>query len=63
MPDEKKKEDKHPETNFIPPLDMVLTFFEKRLRSKSKSALKNQEEKEKNVEKLIEKLSDEEKEK
>jgi hypothetical protein len=63
MPDGSNKEDKKPETNFIPPLDMVLTFFEKRIRSKSRVALKSQEDKEKNVEKLIEKLSDEEKEK
>jgi len=63
MPDEKKHENIHPDTNFIPPLDMVLTFFEKRVHSKSRVALKNEEEKEKNVEKLIEKLSDEEKEK
>ena len=29
MPDEKKK-DLHPETNFLPPLDMVLSFFKKK---------------------------------
>ena len=28
MPDEKKKP-LHPETNFLPPLDMVLSFFKK----------------------------------
>ncbi|MEP7135697.1 MAG: hypothetical protein ABI904_12260 [Chloroflexota bacterium] len=30
MPDEKKKKDLHPETNFLPPLDMVLSFFKKK---------------------------------
>jgi hypothetical protein len=29
MPDEKKK-DLHPETNFLPPLIMVLSFFKKK---------------------------------
>ena len=29
MPDEKKKP-LHPETNFLPPLDMVLSFFNKK---------------------------------
>lgn len=29
MPDEKKKP-LHPETNFLPPLDMVLSFFKKK---------------------------------
>jgi hypothetical protein len=28
MPDEKQK-DLHPEVNFLPPLDMVLSFFKK----------------------------------
>jgi hypothetical protein len=28
MPDEKKKP-LHPETNFLPPLDMILSFFKK----------------------------------
>jgi len=30
MPDEKKKKDLHPETNFLPPLDMVLSFFKEK---------------------------------
>jgi len=29
MPDEKKKP-LHPETNFLPPLDMILSFFKKK---------------------------------
>jgi hypothetical protein len=29
MPDEKKKP-RHPEVNFLPPLDMVLSFFKKK---------------------------------
>lgn len=51
MPDEKKKEEKHPETNFLPPLDMILTFYDKIEKKKKASANKN-------VEKLIEKLSE-----
>ena len=30
MSDEKKKKDLHPETNFLPPLDMMLSFFKKK---------------------------------
>jgi len=62
MSDEKKS--LHPEVNFLPPLDMVLTFFDK--KSKKRGVKKNaaEEEKdsdEKTVEKLIEKLSEKEK--
>jgi len=64
MSDEKKKDPLHPETFFLPPLKMILSFFDKesRQREKDKKDDKNQEEtKEKNVEKLIEKLSEKEK--
>jgi len=61
MPDEKEK-DERSETNFLPPLDMVLTFFDRRLKNRKKLAQARKESKEKNVEKLIEKLSEKEKE-
>jgi hypothetical protein len=59
MPDEKKKDLRHPETFFLPPLKMILSFFDKesRQREKNKQDTEKQEEKVgKNVEKLIEKL-------
>jgi len=61
MSDEEKKP-LHPETNFLPPLDMVLTFFNKtfRKRDPQQEAAEQKEVKEKNVEKLIEKLSEKE---
>lgn len=62
MPDEKKS--LHPETNFLPPLDMILTFFDKTIckRDAQKSLFEEQKETDgKNVEKLIEKLSEKEK--
>jgi hypothetical protein len=47
-----------PETNFLPPLKMVLTFLD---RDKKQKEVKKQEgSDEKNVEKLIEKLSEKE---
>lgn len=61
MPDEKKP--LHPEINFLPPLDMILTFFEKKIRKPGVQEQANEEKKEingKNVEKLIEKLSEKE---
>jgi len=68
MSDEKKKDPLHAdlrrETFFLPPLKMILSFFDKesRQREKEKKDDENQEEtKEKNVEKLIEKLSEKEK--
>jgi hypothetical protein len=64
MSDEnKKKEPLHPETFFLPPLKMVLAFFDKESRQrekKKKEAEKQKKLAEKNVEKLIEKLSEEE---
>ena len=64
MSDEKKKKDAsqlHPETFFLPPLKMILSFFykESRQREKEQKADEPQEKTvEKNVEKLIEKLSE-----
>jgi hypothetical protein len=64
MSDEnKKKEPLHPETFFLPPLKMVLAFFDKESRQrekKKKEAEKQRQMDEKNVEKLIEKLSEKE---
>lgn len=70
MSDEKKKKDPlHPETFFLPPLKMVLAFFDKETRQREKKkkdaaedAEKKEESVEKNVEKLIEKLSEKEEE-
>lgn len=56
MSDEKKKP-LHPETNFLPPLKMVLTFLD---RDKKEKEVKQEGSDEKNVEKLIEKLSEKE---
>lgn len=62
MPDE-KKEPLHPETNFLPPLKMFLAFFdrESRQNKKKKKAENREDTDEKNVERLIEKLSEEDK--
>jgi hypothetical protein len=59
MSDEKKKP-LHPETNFLPPLKMFLAFFDKEARKRKKDAAKQEDPDEKNVEKLIEKLSEKE---
>ena len=62
MPDEKNP--RHPEVNFLPPLDMVLTFFDRKFRKvdvQKKMVEGQKETDEKNVEKLIEKLSEKEK--
>lgn len=62
MPDE--KDTRRPEeTNFLPPLSMPLTFFDRKPRKGGKSketADRQKETDEKNVEKLIEKLSEKE---
>jgi hypothetical protein len=62
MSDEKKKP-LHPETNFLPPLKMFLAFFDKekgsRQKKKKPGAEKQEDINEKDVEKLIEKLSEE----
>jgi hypothetical protein len=68
MSDENKKKDPlHPETFFLPPLKMVLTFFDKDTRQREKkkkdaagAAEKQKNLAEQNVEKLIEKLSEKE---
>lgn len=53
----------HPETNFLPPLKMVLSFFDKEARQKKKKkGVKQENLDEKNVEKLIEKLSEDQEE-
>ncbi len=62
MPDDEKKDAKrlHPETFFLPPLKMILAFFDKELhqREKKKEAPEKEKTVGKNVEKLIEKLSE-----
>jgi hypothetical protein len=63
MTEKKKKDPFHPETFFLPPLKMILTFFDKESRQREKetqdTATENQEKAtEKDVEKLIEKLSE-----
>lgn len=61
MSDEEKKP-LHPETNFLPPLNMVLTFFNKKFRKRQQQETVDEEKEvnEKDVEKLIEKLSEKE---
>ena len=63
MSEKKKKDPIHPETFFLPPLKMILTFFDKGSRRREKdnhTAEAESQEKatEKDVEKLIEKLSE-----
>ena len=61
MSEKKKKDPLHPETFFLPPLKMILTFFDKEARQsdKEKKEAESQEKAtEKDVEKLIEKLSE-----
>lgn len=60
--DSKKDGRGHPEINFLPPLHMVLSFFDKESRQKKKKALKQEHLDEKNVEKIIDKLSEDEEE-
>jgi hypothetical protein len=58
MPDEKKP--RHPEINFLPPLNMILSFFKKKDRkSDVKKKPEEKELEEKVVEKIIEKLNKE----
>jgi hypothetical protein len=62
MSDEEKKP-RHPEINFLPPLNMVLTFFNKKFRkrnSEQETPGEREEVTEENVENLIEKLSEKE---
>ena len=62
MSDKQEKKPLHPETFFLPPLKMVLTFFEKESHQNEKEAKAENQEKatEQDVEKLIEKLSEKE---
>ena len=62
MSDKQEKKPLHPETFFLPPLKMVLTFFEKESHQNEKDAKTENQEKatEQDVEKLIEKLSEKE---
>lgn len=68
MSDEEKKNDpldakERQETFFLPPLKMVLAFFDKESRKREKNkkdAEKQEKTVEENVEKLIEKLSEKE---
>jgi len=60
MPDKRKKP-LHPEITFLPPLKMILSFFDKESRQrelKKQEAEKQKESDEKTVAKLIEKLSE-----
>lgn len=59
MPDD--KDARHPEVNFLPPLNMVLSFFDRKFRKRDAQKKMIDEQKEtdeENVEKLIEKLSE-----
>ena len=60
MPNEKKEPTKprHPETTFIPPLHMILSFFKKK-DQKNKPVDAEKEAEEKAVEKIIDKLNKE----
>ena len=63
MADEEKKDRRHPETFFLPPLRMILSFFDREPRQREKAKKDAEEQKEtigKNIEKLIEKLSEKE---
>jgi hypothetical protein len=60
---DEKKGPRHPETNFLPPLNMILTFFDKAFRKSDSTDQTAEDKKEvdgKSVEKLIEKLSEKE---
>ena len=64
MSEEHEKKPLHPETFFLPPLKMVLTFLDKESRQQEKQDTEEAEDlenvTEKDVEKLIEKLSEKE---
>jgi hypothetical protein len=60
--DPERDERGFPETNFLPPLKMFLAFFDKESRQKKKKGAKQEDPDEKNVERLIEKLSESEEE-
>jgi len=54
MPDEKKS--RHPETNFLPPLNMVLSFFKKKDKP-STATDQNPEEVKAEVKRIIEHIN------
>jgi len=62
MSNNEKTKPRHPEINFLPPLEMILTFFDSKIRKRVEPEQVVEEEQkeveEKNVEKLIEKLSE-----
>ena len=60
MPDKDKKAPRHPEVTFLPPLEMVLAFFDGKAGTRSGKNEKPEASDEKTVEKLIEKLSEKE---
>ena len=63
MADKQDKKPLHPETFFLPPLKMFLTFLDKESRQHEKQDLESEDLEdvtEKDVEKLIEKLSEKE---
>ena len=62
MSEKQEKKPLHPETFFLPPLKMVLTFFEKESHQNEQDPKTENQEKatEQDVEKLIEKLSEKE---
>jgi hypothetical protein len=61
MSEKQDRKSLHPETFFLPPLKMVLTFLDKESDQDEKKDDVNQEKAtEKDVEKLIEKLSEKE---
>ena len=54
MPDEKKP--RHPETNFLPPLNMVLSFFKRKDKKRTATDQEPEEVKEE-VKRLIERIN------
>lgn len=54
MPDEKKP--RHPETNFLPPLNMILSFFKKKDK-KSTATDQEPEEIKEEVKRIIERIN------
>jgi len=65
MSDEEKKDlpqaDDQKEIFFLPPLKMILAFFDKESRQREKKKKAEKKAEEKTVEKLIEKLSEKDK--
>lgn len=54
MPDEKKP--RHPETNFLPPLNMILSFFKKKGKQSTATDQEPEEIKEE-VKRIIERIN------